>query len=412
MAKKKIDPRIRTLIENNVHQQHRSFFVLVGDHGKDQVPNLHYILSKSQVAKRPNVLWCYKKDLGFSSHRQKRIKQMQKMKQLGIAGQDGTKEEDPFEMFLTGTDIRYTYYSETDKILGSTFGMCVLQDFEALTPNLLARTIETVQGGGMVVLLLKTLTSLKQLYSMVMDVHSRYRTETKHEAVARFNERFLLSLSACDSCLVLDDELNVLPIFSSSKEIVALPSTDREGPKTADELALLKLKQDLAQDDKQKLVAPLVGVAKTLDQAKVVQSFGQLLQDHKNCLRTTVSLTAARGRGKSSALGLALAGAVSNGYDVFMRFILLTLSLAQIRKHLCHGPQPGEPADALRVPLQGARCAGLRGAHGLRRDPVGQRGVQPGRGAGEHLQGGPPADHHVCAAAGRAPGEPGRAGAD
>jgi tRNA(Met) C34 N-acetyltransferase TmcA len=37
------------------------------------------------------------------------------------------------------------------KVLGNTFGMCVLQDFEALTPNLLARTIETVEGGGVVV---------------------------------------------------------------------------------------------------------------------------------------------------------------------------------------------------------------------------------------------------------------------
>ena len=33
--------------------------------------------------------------------------------------------------------------------------MCVLQDFEALTPNLLARTIETVEGGGSIVILLK-----------------------------------------------------------------------------------------------------------------------------------------------------------------------------------------------------------------------------------------------------------------
>ena len=49
------------------------------------------------------------------------------------------------------------------KVLGNTFGMCVLQDFEALTPNLLARTIETVEGGGVVVLLLKTMTSLKQV---------------------------------------------------------------------------------------------------------------------------------------------------------------------------------------------------------------------------------------------------------
>ena len=46
--------------------------------------------------------------------------------------------------------------------------MCVLQDFEAITPNLLARTIETVEGGGIIVLLLKTMTSLKQLYTMAM----------------------------------------------------------------------------------------------------------------------------------------------------------------------------------------------------------------------------------------------------
>ena len=46
--------------------------------------------------------------------------------------------------------------------------MLVLQDFEAITPNLLARTIETVEGGGVVVLLLKTMTSLRQLYDMTM----------------------------------------------------------------------------------------------------------------------------------------------------------------------------------------------------------------------------------------------------
>lgn len=51
--------------------------------------------------------------------------------------------------------------------------MCVLQDFEALTPNLLARTVETVEGGGLVVLLLRSVNSLKQLYTMSMDVHQR-----------------------------------------------------------------------------------------------------------------------------------------------------------------------------------------------------------------------------------------------
>ena len=65
--RKKVDPRIRTLIENGVKTQHRTIFVIVGDKGKDQVANLHYILSKVQVKSRPSALWCYKKELGFST---------------------------------------------------------------------------------------------------------------------------------------------------------------------------------------------------------------------------------------------------------------------------------------------------------------------------------------------------------
>lgn len=48
------------------------------------------------------------------------------------------------------------------------------QDFEALTPNLMARTVETVEGGGLIVFLLKSMDSLRQLHSITMDVHSRY----------------------------------------------------------------------------------------------------------------------------------------------------------------------------------------------------------------------------------------------
>jgi hypothetical protein len=50
-----------------------------------------------------------------------------------------------------------------------------------VTPNLLARTVETVEGGGVVVLLLSSLDSLSQLYSLTMDVHSRLRTESHQE---------------------------------------------------------------------------------------------------------------------------------------------------------------------------------------------------------------------------------------
>ena len=211
MVKKKVDERVQGLIEWNVKKNHRSLFVLVGDHGKDQVENLHKVLSRTRVKARPSVLWCYKKELGFSTHRKKRMKEIKRNQARGLHDPD---RDDPFDLFISSTNIRWTYYKDTDKILGQTFGMCVLQDFEGLTPNLLARTIETVEGGGLVILLLKTVKSLKQLYTMSMDVHSRFRTEAHHEIMPRFNERFILTLAGCKSGLVLDDELNILPLSS------------------------------------------------------------------------------------------------------------------------------------------------------------------------------------------------------
>jgi hypothetical protein len=37
------------------------------------------------------------------------------------------EREDPFSLFVASTNIRYCYYADTHKILGSTYGMLVLQ---------------------------------------------------------------------------------------------------------------------------------------------------------------------------------------------------------------------------------------------------------------------------------------------
>lgn len=37
------------------------------------------------------------------------------------------EKEDVFSLFVAGTDISYCYYHESERILGRTFGMCVLQ---------------------------------------------------------------------------------------------------------------------------------------------------------------------------------------------------------------------------------------------------------------------------------------------
>jgi N-acetyltransferase 10 len=332
--RKKVDARIRTLVENGVKNNERTMFVLVGDRGRDQVVNLHYMLSKAVVKSRPNVLWCYKKDLYLSSHRKKRAKQIKKMQNSGMMD---TENEDPFSLFVASTNIRYCYYADTQKILGNTYGMAVLQDFEALTPNLLARTIETVEGGGLIILLLSNMESLTQLYNMTMDVHSRFRTEGHQDVVGRFNERFTLSLGACPTCIMMDDELNILPTSSHIRGIEPV-----EERRAAESPELADLKESL---DDVEPAGPLVKCCKTLDQAKAVVTF--LDAASEKTLRSTVALTAARGRGKSAAMGIAVAGAVDMGYanifvtspspenlKTFFEFILKGFDALGYKEHL------------------------------------------------------------------------------
>ncbi|XP_013101458.2 RNA cytidine acetyltransferase [Stomoxys calcitrans] len=301
MVKKKIDNRIRVMIENGVKLGHRTMFIIIGDKGRDQVPILYDILTKSTVKARPSVLWCYKnKDEAISNHGKKRAKKI-------AAGKIDINDADLFDTFRVSTTIHGRYYSETHAILGRTYGVCVLQDFEALTPNLLARTVETVEGGGLIILLLKTLTSLKQLFTMSMDVHKRFRTEAHQTVTCRFNERLILSLADCKRCLVVNDDLTVLPL--SSKTANVNPVNPADINKSENNELLVELKESLRDTPP---AGPLVNLCKTYDQAKAVAQFIEALAEKQ--LKPPTSLTAARGRGKSAAMGLSIAAAVAFGY--------------------------------------------------------------------------------------------------
>ncbi|EDS32039.1 polycomb protein l(1) [Culex quinquefasciatus] len=303
MVKKKIDNRIRVMIENGVKLGHRTMFVVVGDKGRDQVPILYDMLTKASVKARPTVLWCYKnKDEAISNHGKKRAKKIQ-------AGKIDINESDLFDTFRVSTTIHGRYYKDTHTILGKTYGVCVLQDFEALTPNLLARTVETVEGGGLIILLLKTINSLKQLYTMSMDVHKRYRTEAHQDVTCRFNERLILSFADCSRCLLVNDDLTVLPLSSKTAEV--RPVEVNAIRKSANDEMLEELKESLSDTPP---AGPLVNICKTHDQAKAVAQFIDALAEKQ--LKPPTSLTAGRGRGKSAAMGLAISAAfVMKGFD-------------------------------------------------------------------------------------------------
>ena len=116
-----------------------------------------------------------------------------------------------------------------------------------------------------------------------------------------------MSLASCDRCLVVDDQLHVLPISSQNLKIEPVPRVAG----TSEEQAALDALKESFQDTQP--VSSLINCCKTVDQAKALLKFIETISE--KTLRSTVSLTASRGRGKSATLGLAIAGAVAFGYS-------------------------------------------------------------------------------------------------
>ncbi|KAG5481581.1 hypothetical protein LSCM1_05605 [Leishmania martiniquensis] len=317
IGKRKVDDRIKALIDDVAHHKHRGLILLVGDRAKDQVVNLHLMISRANHNAKVSVLWCMREEPDFGSTGKKQQERRARLEVKGGLSTEASKEA--FKTFLAQTNIRFAKYKETHRILGQTFGMAVLQDFEAISPNTLARTVETVKGGGLVVILFRAMRSLRQLYTIAMDVHARYRTEAQGDPVPRFNERFLLSLADCGTAMCVDDDLNVLPITQAMKSY----GKNRKSDAYDADLAVqgrLQHEVDLA-NIKEKLrpsgdVGPLVQLCQTMDQAKTVLSLMQTVMEKR--LDSTCVVTAGRGRGKSAALGMMVAGAIAQGYSNIM----------------------------------------------------------------------------------------------
>ncbi|KAG5508255.1 hypothetical protein JKF63_05511 [Porcisia hertigi] len=343
MVKRKVDDRIKTLIDDVAHHKHRGLILLVGDRAKDQVVNLHLMISRANHNAKVNVLWCMREDPDFGSTGKKQQEKRARLEVKGGLSTEASKEA--FQTFLAQTNIRFCKYKETHKILGQTFGMAVLQDFEAVNPNTLARTMETVMGGGLVVIVFRAMRSLRQLYTIAMDVHARYRTDARKDVVPRFNERFLLSLTDCDTAMCVDDDLNVLPITQKMKTY----GKNRKGDVYDSDLAVqgrLQHEVDLASV-KEKLrpssdVGPLVQLCQTMDQAKTVLSLMQTVMDKR--LDSTCVVTAGRGRGKSAALGMTVAGAIAQGYSNVM----------------CTAPTPENVQTLFEFVIRGLKVLGYR----------------------------------------------------
>jgi N-acetyltransferase 10 len=129
-----------------------------------------YLKIKENKDKNPNVLWCHKKDrLDFNLDKNKQNKKQQ--------------NDEFFESsFINKSNsIKTCQYKDSQLILGNTFDILVIQDFEALTPNILCRIIETVSGNGFIVLLMNKVSNFREIFELNMDVHNKFKTVSHSE---------------------------------------------------------------------------------------------------------------------------------------------------------------------------------------------------------------------------------------
>lgn len=194
VTRKRLDPRIVNFVRHGRFQHQRSFVIVRGRKACDAVPILCGLLDTVVgPSSSSSLLWCFHKSSGFSLRRQKLFRRYQKRKKVGTLVED---DGNALRAFIARTDVRFCFYTETRNILGRTYGSCVLQDADLLTPNVLARSVETVQGGGLIFLLLP-----------------KWTADVPLEEVAGEGHTFLLSLLSSllehPNCLIVDDALDI-----------------------------------------------------------------------------------------------------------------------------------------------------------------------------------------------------------
>lgn len=277
------DERIQRFFEMNVRRNHRSLVVLIGENGGMQLPKIHKMLVRFSHGPVNNIIWCHKND----TTRRMGQEVVSQKKQKKVQVEDS---EDVLSVFVKTNEVEFVEYRESERILGQTVDMVILQDFEALTPNLIATSMETARGGGAIVLLLDRVSSVDALMSHRMDIHNSIGD--LEDVSPRYNKRLFRSLAESKFVLFVDDGMNVLDIKGAGM----LDVSDEEKPRHV----------EVGDED------GLQGLSRTRDQRAVVEEIFGMLETRRE--RTVCSVTAPRGRGKSVALGISIAQAIHMGF--------------------------------------------------------------------------------------------------
>ncbi len=186
-------------------------------------------------------------------------------------------------------DIEYVPYHESYKILGRTFDLAVIDLINNLEPNDLGRLSGVVQGGGLYVFLTPNFDSYRKIVTRFQStlLTPQYGPEDLRHL---FVERFIRKLFEHPGILIYDvDSDRVLREFERPK---------LEGVR----------RRALEIPQRSKLPKVAYSLARTQDQVEVLKLLEVFYEKPPADRKYVLVVTADRGRGKSSVLGIGLAG--------------------------------------------------------------------------------------------------------
>ena len=263
--------KVMSSIADGIRTSQRRMVVLCGDKRIEAAAKLvdHYV---DNINRRPSMLYV-----------------VDSLEQ-GTLGFEGLKRFN--ECLSSKMDFKVISYLDTESVMGLTYDILILDVTEELRPNDLGRLIETVRGGGFIVMLAPPLKSW-------IDNVTRFQRKllvppySESDLKRLFTRRFIAKLSGHRGIWLVDLDAEEVTYNSPPKLEAARAEVERPVGSVFDE--------------------ELYAMAKTNDQVKVLMMMEALAKE-KKCV---LVLTANRGRGKSAALGIGLAGILSSSKKRF-----------------------------------------------------------------------------------------------
>lgn len=274
--------RLREEVKKAVAENHRRMLVISGGEPGAQgllaAVAVHRIakLYRSQARGEVRLLYMYHDEFDSSRVRKEAFRLYMK--------QHVTRKE-------MGVDRVIDVYEKTDRYLGTTFDILVLDLNDDLKPNDVGRLVEIVKGGGLIILLTppwsewdRWMTIFKQ--KLLVPGYD----EPRHVFITWFKSK----LMAHPGIMIYD---------AVGDKLVKKPGAGKRRRPRAGRPA------EESFDPGESLFPPeIYEMTLTSDQARAVKLMEKLVPKPPRGKRTTLVITSDRGRGKSSALGLGLVG--------------------------------------------------------------------------------------------------------